>query len=782
MRVRKNPLILVATLAVSLIFIPEDALAVFSNGSGNIYYNGNSYAPNGQVYNTQQDFINSLNQYQGVGGMLYNSGSWRPATTTGGGAVGATGTAGAAAGTGSSEGWYMESGSQSPSNMGMIGGGVPGFNLDKWLPPGGPSGTEDGDTCPTPQPEEYYCPFPPEARRICLSNQVGARCPSKCVRWGWCGDGNDSFVGVYDESQSIGSIDEGIPLPIPSTTAQCRPQSSSPLLSWSQMPALTTAAEKIAFANAYPVCTYGSVSQATINEDGGWFSITCYLASNGMVSVDSGSDCRYSLETPEAQAITSPGDDILSDSMLLWSGGSANGSATSDSSGGSGSSVINSLYSISGTVTDENGNPLANHTVFITYNDITRSVTTDANGNFTFSDLSPGTYIIRPANTDTLIFFWVDITINPGDTNTTINWLNISWMSLREVKDTEIAELLRRSSESSSILSDGESGNSSLNDWINNVMNGKFSGSGGEGAPLYDEFWNISNVNSTSYDKLFSSSSFIKLLSSGYLPLSKSYSPIALSLIPKFANNNAICGDGTAQEGETCDDGPNNGKSWQCSADCLYFGEVRFTDYDGIGTYVGKDNQNALESDALSGTLNTLQVAGNELSGVINGGLDGLLDVFGTLWSAIDDSQDWAKQKIIENTSPATRKVLKQVAVVTEEVAKYSVIGVTTLLAVAAAWMQVMVYKSQWLTYTVQAGDTIDSLGNKFTMTERAMRAHNGLLKKWWLREGMKIKVRNRHFIEKDYLDQLKSVLKDGLEKRHYGHMSAKIDKMFAKK
>jgi hypothetical protein len=46
----------------------------------------------------------------------------------------------------------------------------------------------------------------------------------------------------------------------------------------------------------------------------------------------------------------------------------------------------------------------------------------------------------------------------------------------------------------------------------------------------------------------------------------------------------------------------------------------------------------------------------------------------------------------------------------------------------------------------------------------------------------MKIKVRNRHFIEKDYLDQLKSVLKDNLEKRHYGKMSSKIDKMFAKK
>lgn len=46
----------------------------------------------------------------------------------------------------------------------------------------------------------------------------------------------------------------------------------------------------------------------------------------------------------------------------------------------------------------------------------------------------------------------------------------------------------------------------------------------------------------------------------------------------------------------------------------------------------------------------------------------------------------------------------------------------------------------------------------------------------------MKIQVRNRHFIEKDYLDQLKSVLKDGLDKRSHGKMTSKIEKIFAKK
>ena len=71
-------------------------------------------------------------------------------------------------------------------------------------------------------------------------------------------------------------------------------------------------------------------------------------------------------------------------------------------------------------------------------------------------------------------------------------------------------------------------------------------------------------------------------------------------------------------------------------------------------------------------------MAGNELSALINGGIDALS-------SAYTNGQDWAKQKIMENTSADTRKLIKKVAVVAEEVAKYSVIGVTTLLALAAA-------------------------------------------------------------------------------------------------
>ncbi len=46
----------------------------------------------------------------------------------------------------------------------------------------------------------------------------------------------------------------------------------------------------------------------------------------------------------------------------------------------------------------------------------------------------------------------------------------------------------------------------------------------------------------------------------------------------------------------------------------------------------------------------------------------------------------------------------------------------------------------------------------------------------------MKIKVRNRIFIEKDYLEQLKSVLIDSLKLKNHSHFSEKIQRIFAKK
>lgn len=89
-----------------------------------------------------------------------------------------------------------------------------------------------------------------------------------------------------------------------------------------------------------------------------------------------------------------------------------------------------------------------------------------------------------------------------------------------------------------------------------------------------------------------------------------------------------------------------------------------------------------------------------------------------------------------------------------------------------------MVYKAHWMKYTVQEGDTLESLSDKFTMTTRKIGLRNSMLQKGGkLEPGMRITVRNRHFMEKDYLDQLKFVLKDVLETRHLGKLGKNITK-----
>ncbi len=430
-------------------------------------------------------------------------------------------------------------------------------------------------------------------------------------------------------------------------------------------------------------------------------------------------------------------------------------------------------YSISWSVIGE-GTDISNVPVKLMYNGSEITTTTDSSWRYSFNGLAVGAYQIKPENKDPYVFYSATAQI----TDANVQGLDFSGINIKKVDDSNIAELLRRGTETTG-TEDG--GFSSLNDWITRITTGDFTSGSGTGTGEYDEFGNLTN-DGNDYRSIFSNNSLFQLLSSGYLPFSQSYSPIALSLITKFANQNAICGNGIAEEGETCDDGINNGKTGQCSSDCLYLWEVKFTGYGLNSNTFGNNPQNALWNKNVAGIIGTFQRTGNTVSSAVQWGMDIVENGFEAIWDTLDSAQEWTKDKIIENTSPRTRKILKQTAAVAEEVAKYSVIGVTSLLWVAAASMQVMVYKSQWASYTVQEWDTLDSIGNKFTMTERAMKARNWLLKKWALRPGMKIKVRNRHFIEKDYLDQLKSVLKDGLEKRHYGRMAGKIDKMFAKK
>ncbi len=143
---------------------------------------------------------------------------------------------------------------------------------------------------------------------------------------------------------------------------------------------------------------------------------------------------------------------------------------------------------------------------------------------------------------------------------------------------------------------------------------------------------------------------------------------------------------------------------------------------------------------------------------------------------------DNIKDFVRDHTSERTQKVLKVAVTVAEVGIKYSVLWVTAILVVVLWWAQIMMYKRRWIGYTVEIGDSIESISSKFTMTTRALKNKNKHLQKGELSPGMKIKVRNRVFIEKNYLNQLQEVLKEGLEERNMGNFSQKIDKLFAKK
>jgi LysM repeat protein len=238
--------------------------------------------------------------------------------------------------------------------------------------------------------------------------------------------------------------------------------------------------------------------------------------------------------------------------------------------------------------------------------------------------------------------------------------------------------------------------------------------------------------------------------------------------------NKAICGNSSLEEWENCDDGENNGKNWYCSFDCLYQNEVSPLSSSSINnSWIGTKDK--------SPVLWWLQ----NITHFVNQSVSTLKRVLGTstnkIWQSIKKAQNDVVNIVQSNVSPETFNTIKQIAAAAKEVSKYTVIWATSLLWTTAAALNVMVYRAHWSSYTIQPGDTIESLWNQFTMTERSMLKKNSL-QKWSFKPGQKIKVRNRHFLEKDYLDQLKFVLKDTLEKRNLGRMSAKIDQLFARK
>ncbi len=93
-----------------------------------------------------------------------------------------------------------------------------------------------------------------------------------------------------------------------------------------------------------------------------------------------------------------------------------------------------------------------------------------------------------------------------------------------------------------------------------------------------------------------------------------------------------------------------------------------------------------------------------------------------------------------------------------------------------------MLFQGLWTTYLVESGETVASLCNKFSMSEETLRKKNPhlfesitqadgtlsapLTSESLVPEGVSLKVRNRHYIERDYLNQLHYVLKNFMESR----------------
>lgn len=141
------------------------------------------------------------------------------------------------------------------------------------------------------------------------------------------------------------------------------------------------------------------------------------------------------------------------------------------------------------------------------------------------------------------------------------------------------------------------------------------------------------------------------------------------------------------------------------------------------------------------------------------------------------------KNTIENNTSPETRKKIRQAITIAKETAKYSIVSILSLITATTGALNIMAYRKRWKDYVVEPGDTFESIGGKFNMTDIGIKRRNNFISKGArLIPGMNLKVRNRVFIEKNYLNQLRDVLQDALKIKHSSHINIEINKLFAKK
>lgn len=194
------------------------------------------------------------------------------------------------------------------------------------------------------------------------------------------------------------------------------------------------------------------------------------------------------------------------------------------------------------------------------------------------------------------------------------------------------------------------------------------------------------------------------------------------------SSSSALCGNGTIESGEICDDAGVAGDADTCSMDCL-----------SIISPVAPSTPSDSDQGVLSANISR----------------------------AKQFVQDVVRSPVVKKSAQATKEAITDTLEETAVVAEYSVKGVSFLLGALFLALNIMIIRTRWTTSIVQEGDTVSSIATRFNMVDTALIRHNPELRNG-LQVGMRLKVRNRPFLEKDYLNKLKEVLDIAVEKRKY--------------
>lgn len=115
--------------------------------------------------------------------------------------------------------------------------------------------------------------------------------------------------------------------------------------------------------------------------------------------------------------------------------------------------------------------------------------------------------------------------VNLSRSNATVNFTGIDTTSVDIFNQQDFVNKLNN--------------NTTIDDWLKDLSD-RWNNVGGNLPDALDAATLSRTANNAN---IFSNNSLSSLFNNGYLPLSNSYTPIPLSLVPKYADKSSICGD-----------------------------------------------------------------------------------------------------------------------------------------------------------------------------------------------------------------------------------------------